>query len=370
MRRSIISKTVHRAVLAVLIAGASLSAVPAATLPAARVVAIGDIHGDVDAFAGILRRAGLINADRKWSGQATTLVQVGDMIDRGPNSRAVMDLLMSLQTEAPRQGGRVIVLLGNHETMNMYGDRRYVSVADYAGFADGESEHRRTEAYAAARALRPRANADAAMWMSAHPLGYVERVQALGPDGKYGKWLRSLPSVAVVDDTLFAHGGIAPDFGKWKVDHINDAIAAEIRTYDAVKRSLVADRVALPTDTLEEMAVAARAPSVRMTENLKSVRDFDHWLSVRDEGPLWFRGYATWTDDEGVAIVDRLIETFKVKRLVVGHSTQAGDIVRRFSDRVFLIDTGMLAGYVPGGRASALVIEQGIVSTLYADAAK
>lgn len=334
----------------------------------ARVVAIGDIHGDFDACAGLLQRAGLIDAQLKWSGQNATLVQTGDLIDRGPKSRAVMDLFMSLQREAPRQGGRVIVLLGNHETMNIYGDWRYVSPADYGSFTDSESSHRRQAAYIAALALRPKAaGSTPAAWTAAHPLGFIERAQALGPDGKYGKWLRSLPAVAVVDGTLFAHGGISPDFRTWKADHLNDAIRAEIRTFDAVRRALTFDRLMLPFDTLDEMAAAAREPRASATENLQSLLDFDRWLSVRAEGPLWFRGYAQWSDDEGGPMVDRLLDAFKVKRFVVGHTAQAGEIVRRFGDRVFLIDTGMFAPSFPNGRASALIIENGVVSAIYAD---
>src|SRR5436189_292071 len=82
-----------------------------------RLVAVGDIHGDLDAFTGILQRARLVDPMRRWTGGQTVLVQTGDFLDRGPNARGVMDLLMSLQKDAPRQGGRVDVLMGNHEAM-------------------------------------------------------------------------------------------------------------------------------------------------------------------------------------------------------------------------------------------------------------
>src|SRR6185436_18623004 len=101
-----------------------------------RVVAIGDIHGDLDAFVGILQRAQLVDPIQRWSGGKTTLVQTGDFLDRGPKARGVADLLMSRQRDAQRQGGRVIVLMGNHEAMNILGDWRYVSNSDYASFAD------------------------------------------------------------------------------------------------------------------------------------------------------------------------------------------------------------------------------------------
>src|SRR5437899_5405468 len=157
-----------------------------------RVVAIGDIHGDLDAFAGILQRTRLADPSRRWAGGNSILVQTGDFLDRGPEARAVMDLLMSLQKDAPRQGGRVIVLMGNHEAMNIYGDLRYVTSSDYASFVDDTGRSH-------SRGVYP-----------SRPAGFVERCEALNADGRYGKWLRTLPAVARVNDSIFLHGGLAP----------------------------------------------------------------------------------------------------------------------------------------------------------------
>ena len=111
------------------------------------VVAIGDVHGDFDDFVAILQREGLIDAQHHWSGGKSTFVQVGDLLDRGPKPRDVMDLMMSLEKEAPQAGGRVVGLLGNHEMMNIMGDLRYVTPANYASFADANSEGRQKSAY-------------------------------------------------------------------------------------------------------------------------------------------------------------------------------------------------------------------------------
>ena len=162
---------------------ASANARPADT---GRVVAIADIHGDLDAFVGILQRAGLVDTKMRWSGRNSTLVQTGDILDRGPKARAAMDFLMALQKDAPRQGGRVIVLMGNHEAMNIYGDLRYVTPSDYASFADNKSENRRKSAYASYAELNK--NTSEGEWMTSHPPGFIEHREAFGPDGK---WLAS-----------------------------------------------------------------------------------------------------------------------------------------------------------------------------------
>src|SRR5437867_6471690 len=81
--------------------------------PPERIVAVGDIHGDFDAFVAILQQSGIIDAEQRWSGGRATLVQTGDIVDRGSKSRQAMDLLMSLEKQASKAGGRVVALLGN-----------------------------------------------------------------------------------------------------------------------------------------------------------------------------------------------------------------------------------------------------------------
>src|SRR6266852_1091975 len=96
-----------------------------------RIVALGDVQGDYYQFVNLLRTAGLIDGENRWTGGKTHLVQTGDVVDRGPASRRVLDLLMDLEKQANKAGGRVHALLGNHETMNIYGDLRYVPEEEY-----------------------------------------------------------------------------------------------------------------------------------------------------------------------------------------------------------------------------------------------
>jgi hypothetical protein len=104
-----------------------------------RVVAVGDVHGDYDAFVAILRAAEVIDSKGRWSGAKTHLVQTGDVLDRGADSRKAMDLLMSLEKQAAKAGGRVHALIGNHEAMNMYGDLRYADPGEFAAFKTADS---------------------------------------------------------------------------------------------------------------------------------------------------------------------------------------------------------------------------------------
>ena len=90
---------------------------------------------------------------------------------------------------------------------------------------------------------------------------------------------------------------------------------------------------------------------------------------LHPEGPLWFRGFSAWTEDEGAPRMAALLQKFRVKRFVTGHTPQpAGRITRRFGGALFLIDTGMLGGkFYPNGRASALEIVGDTVKAIYED---
>ena len=121
--------------------GLFLLVAASSTAHSERTVAIGDIHGAYSALVSILSEARLIDESNSWSGGEATLVQLGDFLDRGEHTRRVMDLLMKLQQEAPAAGGRVVVLMGNHEALNLLGEVDDVSPASVAAWADAMSRY-------------------------------------------------------------------------------------------------------------------------------------------------------------------------------------------------------------------------------------
>jgi hypothetical protein len=342
-------------------------------------VAIADVHGDFDDFVAILQRTGLIDKQNHWTGGKTTFVQVGDLIDRGPKPREVMDLMMALEKEAAQSGGRVVSLLGNHEMMNMMGDVRYVTPANYASFADGNSEKRQKAAYeeyvkwrdshaSLLTELPQPMELTEAEWMARHPAGFIEQREAFGPEGEYGLWLRGHAAVAEIGGNIFLHGGIHPDLAKTKLDVMNHKIQDEIKAFDATKHYLEKEKLILPFFTLQEMTNVLQAEVIAERKSRVAASDerqakilellkFQDWLSVKVDGPLWFRGYDQWSEEEGASQATKLLEAYNATHIVVGHTPQKGGRIRpRFGSKVFLIDTGMLSSYYPGGRASALEI--------------
>jgi hypothetical protein len=359
------------------------SAAPQAPAPG-RIVVVGDIHGAAGGLRQILRAAGLLDAGDRWTGGTAHLVQTGDYLDRGRDVRAVLDLLMRLEGEAARAGGRVDVLLGNHEAMNILHDLRDVSPEAYAAFADAKSEERRRRAYDAHATIASRAGTalDREQWMAAHPRGYVEYVDALGPRGQYGRWIRGRPLVLVSGGTIFMHAGLRPDAAA-TIAEVNRNVEREVREWDRIVETLERARLITRWFTLREILDASVAELRRISaalkdkaepgehvtrelvERLQQVLEIERWALVDGDGPLWYRGLAT-LGAESEPEVEAMLARHGATRLVGGHTPQLpGRITTRFGGRVVLIDTGMLNGYFKDGRPSALEIADGRLTAVY-----
>lgn len=343
-----------------------------------RIVAVGDVHGSYDGLVAILQETGLIDQELRWTGGTTTLVQTGDLLDRGLEVRETMDLLMRLQEEAAAAGGEIIVLLGNHETMNLTGYLRDVNPEVYAEFADKRSDKLRRQELREFRVywqahsrgsngqVPPFPNELRQRWMSAHPPGLIEYLDALGPEGQYGAWLRTLPTVASIDGVLFVHGGISPELEGLSVEEINAKVRNEIATYDELRRYMLDEGMVPSTAGLNSL-VAASMRVDPPDPKLDALSGVDDWFLFAPHGPLWFRGSAEWDESERGEEMHGILDGIGVDEMVNAHTPRAsGRIEVRFDGRVFLIDTGMLTSHY-GGRPSALVIESGVFTAVYAD---
>ena len=371
------------AVLVVLAAGAAASPRQAPD-PPARIVAIGDVHGAADGLSAILQAAGLVDAGGRWSGGRAHLIQTGDFTDRGDQVRDTMELLMRLERDAPRAGGRVEVLLGNHEAMHVLRDFRDVSPGAFAAFTDGRSEERRRKAFETHVALAQRTGSPPPgreSWMAAHPPGFVEYAAAFAPSGRYGRWIRERKAASVAAGTLFMHAGLRPDETR-SVEAINRAVARDVRDWDTLVDALARARLVAPTSGLQDIVQAAQMETARIARAQQTgtppgdhvTADFISHLQrvpalrgstlIDPEGPLWYRGLAAGAGagEDVVSLLTRL----GVRRAVLGHTPQLpGRITTRLDGRIILIDTGMLASRYAGGRPSALELTGAAASAIY-----
>jgi hypothetical protein len=342
----------------------------------------------------------LIDAQRRWAGGSATLVQTGDYTDRGEGVRGVMDLLIELEPQAAAATGRVITLLGNHEVMNLIGELRDATPAIFATFADAQSEARRERAYREYVSLaEARAKARPAVpevytvtreaWMTAHPPGWLEYREALGPKGRYGSWLRKRAVSATVDGTLFMHAGPDPAVDV-PIPQVEKRVATELERVDRFYQQLVDERLALPFFTMNEMlqvaaaeirAVNAVGAAAKEKGEAPNFTGFDldllreaaevvtigNWNLLSENGPLWYRGYAAAPEASLREPVAAFLTRNKLQRIAVAHTPQqTRRITTRLDGSVILIDTGMLTSAYKG-RASALEIVGDQLTAIYSD---
>jgi len=347
-----------------------------------RVVAVADIHGAYQAFENVLDRAGVIDDRLAWSAGDTYLVIVGDVVDRGAESRRALDLIMKLEPEAEAAGGRVVVLLGNHEIMNLAGDLRYVSPGEYQAFAADELPGlREAEFERHFASLGPSADRAAAQaeFDVAYPAGFFAHREAFSPTGHYGAWLLGKPVVAVIDETAFVHAGLADAAAVYGTE-LNAVLSEELVAYleafevlvEAGRLSRTADLYDLPAlaqallDEAEESQVMLASPLRNAAERLLGL---DSLNVFAPDGAVWYRGNVACSRLRERDRLAAAVNALGAARLVVGHTpTDNGFVLSRMGESLLRIDTGMLNEYY-GGRASALIIEAGELTAVYEDEA-
>ncbi|HTJ81476.1 MAG TPA: metallophosphoesterase [Polyangiaceae bacterium] len=266
-----------------------------------RLVAFGDVHGDLDATKRALRLAGAIDASDAWIGGDLVVVQTGDDIDRGDEDRAILDLFDRLRDEAKAKGGMFLVLNGNHELMNAALDFRYVTDGAKKTFDDLATD-KRAGVPSVAEPDRGRAN-------------------AFFPGGVYAKRLAERPIIAIVGDSVFVHGGVLLKHLDYGVDKMDGE----------VKRWLRGE---------------APLPDVVMAE----------------DGPVWTRNYSAQPSKKECDELDKVLDRLGAKRMVMGHTPQKPDINAACGDKAWRIDTGMSKYYA--GNVEVLEIAGDAVKVL------
>lgn len=265
---------------------------------APRVVAIGDLHGDLRATQAVLRLAGLMDDKGHWAGGKTVFVQTGDVLDRGDDEPEILALLWRLQEEAPRSGGRVELLLGNHEVMNASGDLRYVTPG---GFSDYQQSPIPSH-WPRSKEITDRL-----------PAGYLGRKAAFAPGSAIASRFAEQKVVLVVGSSVFVHGGLDPKSAAKGIETLNRETSAWLRGQGSF-------------------------PSF-----LKGAR-----------GPIWNRDYGAEPDARDCATLAASLRELGVKRMVVGHTVHPEGINSACDGQVWRIDVGMARHY--GGRPQALEI--------------
>ncbi|XAO26920.1 hypothetical protein I312_105761 [Cryptococcus bacillisporus CA1280] len=275
-----------------------------------RLVAVGDLHGDIDNAKRVLQMAQIIGGDSKWVAGTDILVQTGDIVDRGAHADDIYRLIQSLRGQAASEGGKVVSILGNHEVMNAIGDWRYVTKDDIARFG-----------------------------------GTKARQHALSAEGWLGQeWLANYSITALVPISShpssptfsFTHGSLRPSY-------------ANLTPYPAAINNL---GHSLLTKALTPPMAPPYPPNPY--SGLPKGTTHEETDLYAEGGPLWWRGLAEREEVQVCEWAKELKQKIGARRIIGGHTPNFEKIVARCNASVIIIDTGISSAY--GGVLSALEI--------------
>jgi len=312
-----------------------------------KIIVIGDLHGDYEAFIRILKGTEVIDRDLHWAAGKAHFVQTGDIMDRGIDARKILDDLMRLEKEAEAAGGMVHVLLGNHEELNLTGivfssNLDYVTLDQFIKFLPDGYRKKQEEALAKKllrlsardREASPKKMIDQ-FWKAQRANPSIQRLYLLNFNEVYGPWLRRLNVAIKINNVIFVHGGIGEKYSKWGLKEINDRYRSELANIWREFR-----RAELPSNSRP----VSTPPSI----------------VYRGDSPLWYRELATVPEEDLEEELDMILETLGAKAMVIAHTPRIPSSpkdMQRFGGRVWIVDTGISRAY--GGPASALIILDG-----------
>lgn len=251
----------------------------------AKLFAVGDLHGDLDAFKKILSSQGLFSTETsQWTGGSSHLVIVGDVVDRGPQTKELMDFIIRLEQQAAQKQGAVHTLLGNHEILVTQGNYSFAHPNDLISFKQTNTDS-----------------------------GIESFVNAFKRNSIYARWLRKKKVAIKVNDILFVHAGLDSRAMAYSLDQINAHAQSWVSYY-------------------QEMG---NTPD----------RDAKWIIAEESSGPLWTRDYAPKKSSTTMAELEQILQHFDARQIVIGHNlvTDLAQTTNHpiFGDKVISTDTGI-----------------------------
>ncbi len=241
----------------------------------------GDVHGEFETLKDLMLNHGLIDTQYNWKGGKKSLIFLGDIFDRGPDVIRILWFIYQLEEQARASGGRVVLILGNHEIMTIVGDLHYLS----------EKE---------------------AQVAKLHKTDYKTLFNPTS--SVLGKWLTSRLSVMKIDKLLFSHGGIIKPYTVYSIQEIN-----------RLAKSYMNDKLFpnIRTDTVHSTKAESIAYMKRML------------FFYGEKCPYWFRGYVL-TDSLNTEL-DAALKKFSVNSQVIAH-TPVKTIKKLYNGKIIATD--------------------------------
>jgi len=313
-----------------------------------KIIAVGDLHGDYRNFIKILKKAGIVDDDLDWIAGKTHFVQNGDVMDRGHYAKSIFDLIKKLEKQAEEAGGKVHMLIGNHEELNITGMAPrypgYVSPLQFLSFLPDDSKKKLEKEYEE-EIEKAKTNDNSNSSVDAEIKFWTEVITKPNPyqyeytlnfNENYGKWIIEHNAIIRINDTIFVHGGISKRFSTWSLEKINNTYREELTM-------------------------------LRLTHKRGTGPVFKPQIVYEHDSPLWFRDLATNQDASFIEDVNLILDNLGAKHMVIAHTPYGSTgspvvpenvrAISRFDDKIWIIDTGISEYY--GGILSYLTIEDG-----------
>ncbi len=241
---------------------------------------VGDVHGRYDELVNLLQKSQVIDAETNWIAGKAHLVFLGDLFDRGNDVTKVLWFIYKMEQEAEQKGGKVHLVLGNHEIMTMANDLWYLAPK---------------EAFIA----------------KSYQKGYAELFHPT--KSLLGSWLCSKPSVLKIDKYLFAHGGIV-DLG-----------TSSIQEYNHTVRSYMQSPVFL------DIGLKITDSITHNQEEWEKIRNFFY----NEQSPYWYRGYVE--SDTLEMQLNAMLKKYRSDAHIVAH-TPLEKISQKYGGKILTTD--------------------------------
>ena len=241
---------------------------------------IGDVHGRYEQLINLLQNSNIVDNDLNWIAGKSHIVFLGDLFDRGQDVTKLLWFIYGLEEKAETAGGKVHLVLGNHEIMTMTKDLRYVNQKELAIAREYGKKY--DELFHPTRSL-------------------------------LGAWLRTKPSVLKIDNAIFAHGGIVDlgtsiinDFNKQAYTYMKDSLFLKVMSNDSTEVSY----------------------------------DIEKWERMRyffyaDVSPYWYRGYVN--SDTLDLQLEAMLKRYKSRVHIVAH-TPLPSITQKYDGKLLTTD--------------------------------
>ncbi|KAL2317439.1 hypothetical protein Fmac_031315 [Flemingia macrophylla] len=320
--------------------------------PGRRILAVGDLHGDLKQARSALEMAGVLSSDGQdlWTGGETVLVQLGDILDRGEDEIAILSLLRSLDKQAKAKGGAVFQVNGNHETMNVEGDFRYVESGgfdecnDFLEYVNG-SEYDWEETFTAWVDVSERWKKDRTLSKSWGPWNLLKRQKGViarsilfRPGGLLARELARHSVVLKVNDWVFCHGGLLPHHVAYGIERINKEVSEWMRSHHENENTLKIPFIATRGyDSVVWNRLYSRDSPDLVDYQAKQINEILFHAGLDRKFEFKF-------DFQVCSILDETLQAIGAKAMVVGHTPQTIGVNCKYNCSIWRIDVGMSSG--------------------------